>query len=385
MTKKEKHEKEHDSKEEKEKKEEIKEVEEEIEKVEKEIEQEIEEESNKILSNLWIIGTIFLIIGLVIGLIAGSVFYSNTNGTTISKDEAKLIAKNTLEKMVNEQLKATGMLVSFNITANNVEDIGNFYNVSLTISLMGRSQEVNVYVTKDGNYVTPLLLKAVKSYDAKAEAKKLYEIKNKTEKPKIIVAVMANCPFGNQVEPLIKEIVDLFGDKIEVEPRYIFYSGKNQYTGEYEKGADNKNYWSLHGNYEMDEGILEYIIWKLYGTKTWIDFVNKVNQQCLQYAPNSTKVYECALNVAKEMGLNVTEIQNYYKTHKKEIIQQQYELTSKIGINGSPTIIINGEVYKGPRTAEALKEAICSAFITPPPECNETLSNQEIKATGSCG
>ena len=369
-------------------------VKEEIEKLEKEVEKEIEEESNKIMSNLWAIGILFLIIGLVVGLIAGIAFNGSGNNSStcgvsqqITPEQAKQIAEASAKQLIFNQLKALGQQIQFNVKAVNVSDAGDFYNVTVEIELMGKKQPASFYVTKDGKYVTPVVFKAVQNFDnkkAQEEMKKMYEIQNKTEKPKVIIAVMANCPFGNQIEKPLLEVIKLFGDKIEVEPRYIIYPGKNTYNGEYET-ANGKEYWSLHGNYELDEDVLEYAVWKLYGTQTWIEFVNKVNDQCYKYAPDTQKVRECALNVAKEMGLDVNKLENYVKEHKEDIIQQQYNLTSEQGITGSPTLIINGQVYRGPRTAEAIKEAICSAFINPPAVCNQTLSEQEAQASGSCG
>jgi len=378
------HEKEHKSEEKKEEK-----IQEELEKVEEEIEKEIEEESNKIMSNIWAIGIIFLLIGLVVGIIGGLAFKGNsvqTQGNAISPDEAKKIAQATAYDLIYKQLKQFGQQVNVKIEAVDAKDMGDFYNVTLKITVLGRSQDAYFYVTKDGKYVAPAVFKAVTNFDkskAEEEMKSLYEIKNKTDKPKVVIAVMANCPFGNQVEKPLLEVLKLFGDKIEVEPRYIIYPGKNPYTGESES-VNGTNYWSLHGNYELDEGVLEYVIWKLYGTQTWIEFVNKVNEQC--YTSHDTKkVRECALNIAKEMGLDVNKIEQYLKEHKNEIIQHEYEVTAKEGINGSPTIIINGEVYRGPRTAEAIKEAICSAFKNPPAVCNEKLSNETAQVKGSCG
>ena len=56
------------------------------------------------------------------------------------------------------------------------------------------------------------------------------------------------------------------------------------------------------------------------------------------------------------------------------------------GVRGSPTLVINGEVVSVSRSAEAVKQAICNAFTTPPAECDEVLNtNQEQPGAGPIG
>jgi F0F1-type ATP synthase assembly protein I len=388
MSKKEKNEKKENKKiEEKPKeklnKEEIKEIKKEIKEEFEKVEREIEEESEKISSSLWFVGLVALIVGLIVGLlIGGFLVEKNTNNSVkpykegvnvnLNEKQIKNLVSNTLKKLIFEQ---AGIELSPEVV--DYKDNGEFYNVTVKIKLpTGQEQETPVYLSKDGKY---LFLGVVKTIN---KVGNLCEVTNKTEKPKVIVAVMANCPFGNQVEPLVKEVVDLFGDKIEVEPRYIFYRGKSPY-GESTK-ANNQSYWSLHGNYELEEGLFELTIWKLYGTKTWIDFTVKVDNQCYKGSKTVESVRKCAEKIAQEMNLNVSKIENYLKENRNKMIEEQAELTTDQHILGSPTIIINGETYKCPRTAEALKQAICSAFVNPPSECGKELSNESKTSTGVC-
>ena len=49
-------------------------------------------------------------------------------------------------------------------------------------------------------------------------------------------------------------------------------------------------------------------------------------------------------------------------------------MATEYGVRGSPTFVVNGQTVDVARSAEAIKEAVCSAFIEPPKECEQTLS-----------
>jgi hypothetical protein len=56
------------------------------------------------------------------------------------------------------------------------------------------------------------------------------------------------------------------------------------------------------------------------------------------------------------------------------------ELNQIYGVGGSPTVVINGVNvggFGGSRTPETLKQAVCSAFNTPPAECEQELSTNQ--------
>ena len=50
------------------------------------------------------------------------------------------------------------------------------------------------------------------------------------------------------------------------------------------------------------------------------------------------------------------------------------DLAVQYGVRGSPTLVINGQTVSVNRSPEAIKQAICDAFTTPPEECSTELS-----------
>lgn len=67
------------------------------------------------------------------------------------------------------------------------------------------------------------------------------------------------------------------------------------------------------------------------------------------------------------------------------MMKAEESLAGQYGVSGSPTLIINGVLYNGARTADAYKQAICSAFNNAPAECSETLSATGASVSGGCG
>jgi hypothetical protein len=369
-------------------KKEVEEIAKEVEKAEKEIEKEIEEESQKLVSNIWFIGIIALTVGLLVGAVLGMSFSGDKGVNKHSKDDVAKVAENTIKYFYSSLLASQGLQMDIDVKAKDVKDSGSFYNVTLEVNVAGQKKDFQVYVSRDLKYVTPIILPAKKELKNE-ELSKGPEVQNKTKKPKVILAVMSNCPFGNQVEPVFKEIIDTFGDKINFEPRYIIYKGQNPY-GLSDVTINGTHYWSLHGKYELEQDLFELTVYKLYGAKVWAEFVNKANEECLtKYSgdDNIEKLLECDKKVAKEMGLDVNKIEEYLNKNKDKLILEQVKLTNDQGIMGSPTIIVNGEQYRGARTVNALKNYICSAFENAPEECNKTLKEVNTSNVGSakCG
>jgi hypothetical protein len=56
-----------------------------------------------------------------------------------------------------------------------------------------------------------------------------------------------------------------------------------------------------------------------------------------------------------------------------------------LGIGGSPTFVINGAKVQVSRSADAIKTAICNAFINAPSECGQSLSTNAASAGFGAG
>jgi len=244
-------------------------------------------------------------------------------------------------------------------------------------------QEQMAYITKDAKYLFPQL------YDMKPPEPKSF---SKSDKPEVNLFVMSYCPFGNQAEEIMMPVIDLLGDNINIELHYIIY---NDYaTGYPEYCLDpEKTYCSMHGVEEVNQGIRELCVQKYDPDKFW-NFIEQTNIQTTEQ-----DIEEKWQGIATSLGIDTSKIEICQKDEGVTLLKQELDRTSALypvqnisahggeeqsNISGSPTMVINGMIYDGERSADAYKEAICSAMENPVAECEQDLTTNDTAPNGSC-
>jgi len=149
----------------------------------------------------------------------------------------------------------------------------------------------------------------------------------------------------------------------------------------------------MHGIQEVNQGIRELCVQKYQKDKLW-NFVKAINS-----GSTSEDVDSKWEAIALDMGIDVAKIKTCQQdegiallTQELDLTQQEYPVqdpTQHQGsesekISGSPTLVINGTILDGERNANAYKEAICSAFVEPPAECEQELGEPDESSEGSC-
>lgn len=268
----------------------------------------------------------------------------------------------------------------------------------------------------------------------------------KSSKPELQFYVMSFCPYGNQIENVIRPVFDLIGDKADLKPQYIFDKvegdlatfcqsrspdpsmcqqliDNGQFQGtvaectaliqeqvtnckdekQYIK-IDNNYYTALHGRVEANQQIREICAWNLADNqKVWWDFVSNVNTNC-----TSTDADTCWQDQAKTAGLDTDKITDCFNNQAKDIIEAEIALTTKNNVSASPTLLLNGVEFPPQtaysqdgtgalkindtvikqadfRTPEGLKQAVCSVFSRKPADCKTTLETSQDTAAPSAG
>ena len=261
---------------------------------------------------------------------------------------------------------------------------------------------------------------------------------SKSNKPDLEFYVMSFCPYGNQMEDLLRPVFDLLGEKVNLQPRYIFdemtdlqNTCKNmsgdpsmcpQYVemkyvssvkecekimsdrlkeclneNNYIKSSDGKYYSALHGRGEATQNVREMCAWNLTEDKTnWWNFVDNVNKNCTY-----ENVDSCWEDQAKTANLNVQAISECFNKDGIKLIQEEIALTTKNNISGSPTLMLNGVLFPPEeayaqdgsgsfsigkkvikqseyRTSNGIKEAICAAFKKEPKECKTIIEEAAV-------
>lgn len=269
----------------------------------------------------------------------------------------------------------------------------------------------------------------------------------KSTKPELKFFVMSFCPYGNQMEDVLRPVYDLLKDKVAITPHYIFdkidnintycqgrsgdpsqcatYVQQKYFADEavckktindnlatcqdeksYLKASNGNLYTSLHGRQEANQNVREMCAWnQVTDKKTWWDFVGNVNKNCTAQTADT-----CWEQQAKTAGLDTNKITECFNKDTVTLIEQELALTTQAKVQGSPTVFINDTLFppeaaytqdsKGSlnigkktatqdqyRTPNVIKEAICTAFNKSPKECNTVLNELTgvAPAAGGCG
>ncbi|MFZ5559520.1 MAG: DsbA family protein [Patescibacteria group bacterium] len=235
-------------------------------------------------------------------------------------------------------------------------------------------QEYTAYATKDGKLLFPSGVEMPDNVTAPTTGSDI----PKKDSVLAQLFVMSFCPYGNQAEEIMKDVVGVLKDKAGIELHYVIYSNYQGGGSNYCLDKENK-YCSMHGIQELRQDIREFCVQKYQKDKFW-DFLKEINAKC-----NSTNADTCWESVAKGMGIDVSKVKDCQKNEALTILEQELQLNEKYGIQGSPQLVINDKEYKGSRSAEAYKTAICSGFNSPPSECSQTLqSTGGASSSGGC-
>lgn len=254
----------------------------------------------------------------------------------------------------------------------------------------------------------------------------------KSDKPDFQFYVMSFCPYGNQMETLLKPVFDLLGKSANIKPQYIFEkisdisnyckqtSGDPTQCAQYIQAGyftnetdckktiaessktclDEKNYLkignnlysSLHGRVEANQDVREICAYNMNEDKTnWWKFIENVNAKC-----TATNADTCWEEQAKQAGFDTNKITECFNTQAAELIDKEIALTTENKIQGSPTLKVNGADFPPEaanatgstlkigkkvftqaqfRTSDAIKEAICASFKKAPKECKTTIKD----------
>jgi len=97
---------------------------------------------------------------------------------------------------------------------------------------------------------------------------------------------------------------------------------------------------------------------------------------------------ECDLDestkLMKSLGIDSAKVLACVDSQGDSLIEADFENAKSVGVEGSPSLLVNGVKVSSARTADAYKTAICSGFTDVPEECSETLDSTGSTASGSC-
>lgn len=182
----------------------------------------------------------------------------------------------------------------------------------------------------------------------------------KSDKPAVELFVMSYCPYGLQMQKALLPVMELLGKKADISIKFVSYI--------------------MHDKKEIDENNLQYCL-ENEQTDKLIPYlkcftVSGDSASCLKEVKvNESKLSSCIAATDKKFGTTAAYddkaswLSGYYPLYPVN-----KDLNDKYGVQGSPTLVINGKQVQVARSPEAVKQAVCAAFDEQPEECSQTLS-----------
>jgi len=282
--------------------------------------------------NPWVAATIVLAVVLVVMFLTGS----SMGGVSAEEAGQRLVefaAANGAEAELVEVNEKAGM-----------------YEV--VISMQG--QEVPLYVTKSGDYFTQALV-PLQINDASSQPSEPAQPQDipKSDKPTVELFVMTHCPYGTQAEKGMIPTLEALGNKIDGSIKFVHYF---MHEGPGEEPEETPRQVCIRE--EQGDKYLDYLKCFLEGNGE-SPYVGKDPSTCMQ-----------------EVGIDETKVTQCISSGKAdEYYAADSELSQGYGVQGSPSLVVNGMIVSSARDSASYLSAICSAFNAAPEECNEALSS----------
>jgi hypothetical protein len=299
-------------------------------------------------SNPWMVSTIVLAIALVVVLFMTS--RGGVTGNVISEDDASV----KLLDFVNGQLAGQGTAT---VVSTNKD--GSLYEVVVDF----QGEQIPVYITSDGKYIVPQPIPLDQDVltQTPPETPEVQEIPASV-KPEVELFVMSHCPYGTQIEKGILPVVSALGDKIDFQIKFVDYA-MHPSQGEVEEQLRQYCIQS-----EQNEKYLSYLQCFLGEGDSDVCLTEaKIDEKKLDACYKATdEQFDVIKNLEDKSGWVSGQFPQF-NIHKAE--------NGLYGVQGSPTLVINGVQAQSGRSPSALLATICSAFSEAPEECLTQLSS----------
>lgn len=177
----------------------------------------------------------------------------------------------------------------------------------------------------------------------------------KSLKPTVELFVMSYCPYGIQALKGIMPAVEALGNKVDFKVKYVSYV--------------------MHGAKESQENLNQYCINQEQSDKFW------PYMKCFLASGDSAS---CVASVKVEAGklascvkvndlkFKISEAANGASNYPAFAIHKEDNV--RYGVQGSPTLVINGAEAQSGRDSASYLATMCAAFVNQPAECQTKLS-----------
>lgn len=304
----------------------------------------------------------FLVPLLIIALLIGVAVVKR------GRDKMVELKTKTIPAIVT-QLAGAGSTVN---SVNNLKSESGVYSFELDLTISGQAQKFTSYMTKDGKIffaggtVVSELAKTAPTEATEPPKTMTCADVNKSDTPKVTGFVVANCPFGLQMQRVMARAI--------AEQPALASVFDVKYIGAIENGKIT----SMHGDEEAQENLRQICIREEQQTLYW-PYVS-----CYMKAQGQSSA--CLVS----SGVNTAAVNACMADTKRgnAYAQKDFDLADKFKVASSPTLLVNdsqvvSEFDFGGRTADALKQVSCCAGTKEAAYCGTPLSTDQIATSFS--
>jgi glutaredoxin len=238
-----------------------------------------------------------------------------------------------------------------------VHDENGVYRVRFSV----QGQEYDAFSTADGKYIFPQGINVTQVEEVAGESapQEPETTVPKADVPVVELFVMSHCPYGTQIEKGILPVLELFGDKIDFELKFVYYA--------------------MHGEKELQEQMKQYCIQKEMPNQ-FTEYLSCFLKEgdtttCLdEVGIDTDALTTCVADVNDEFNIMADFNDQSTWVGNFPSFTVHLEDNQKYNVGGSPTLVVNGVSVPSGRSPAALQAVICSAFSTEPEECATALS-----------
>lgn len=281
----------------------------------------------------------------------------SNNKKVLNQDEAKTKAL----EFINNNLLQEGTTADF----KGITEEEGLYKIVIDV---GETKDIESFMSQDGKKFFPSMMDIEETTEKNRKIKEQNqaEIANqqkemiKNDKPEVELFVMSHCPYGTQIEKGILPAVETLGGKIDFKLKFCDYA--------------------MHDKKELDEQLRQHCIQKEEPNKL-IGYLKCFlgageSESCVSTA-NITKATLDSCVESADAEYKITENYNNKSGWKGQFPPFNIfkDDNIKYGIQGSPSLVVNGKIVSGQRDSLSLLNLICSGFTNPPEECSNALSS----------
>ena len=317
--------------------------------------------------NPWFVSTLVLVVVLVLGLV---LIFAHVGNKAVSEKKAESI----IQSFVQAQAQ--------NAQVTTIVKGPSFYEANVSVDGQDAGE---IYLTYDGkNVVIPAGVLDVSSYANAAPQQNTNSGSTaststipKTAKPTVELFVMSYCPYGTQEEKGILPAVNALGNNINFSIKFVDYA--------------------MHGEKEVKENLRQYCIEKtqpqkflnyltcfldgngVVGQSGYVEEGNNPNTCIVQSGIDNNTLNSCIAQTDKEYSIMANfKDKSTWLSGTYPPFNTDKALNQKYGVQGSPTLVINGVQANSARDPASILSTICSAFSdgNVPSACSTQLSTE---------